>query len=146
TGSHDMAVSDVFVPAARAFTLFTDRPRESGPLYRFPLFGLLAIGISAVSLGIARRAIDELLTLAGAKTPTGSRRRLAERATVQADVARAEAGLRSARAFLFEAIAEAWADAASGQPINVDRRTALRLAATHATRSSADVVTAMYEA
>ena len=119
---------------------------EAGPLYRLPLFGVLAIGIASVSLGIARRAVDELLLLAGAKTPTGSRRRLAERATVQADVARAEAGLRSARAFLFEAMADAWADAVAGNDISTDRRTALRLAATHATRTSADVVTAMYEA
>src|SRR5206468_9941306 len=108
TGSHDMAVSDVVVPAARAFSLFTDRPREPGPLYRFPLFGLLAIGISAVSLGIGRRSIDELLVLAGGKLPTGSSRRLAERSTVQAEVAKAEAALRSAGAFLREAIGEAW--------------------------------------
>src|SRR5207244_12680488 len=99
TGSHDIAVDDLFVPAARSCSLITDRPRERGPLSAFPVFGLLALGIAAVALGIARRAIDELRSLASGKTPTGSRRPLAERPVVQAQVAEAEAGLGSARAF-----------------------------------------------
>lgn len=146
TGSNDMVLDDVFVPTTRSFSLFADRPRETGPLYRFPLFGLLALGISAVSLGIARRSIEELLSLASNKKPTGSRRQLAERTTVQADVARAEAAVRSSRAFLHDAIGEAWEEAERGDRISVERRAALRLAATNATRSSADAVTAMYEA
>ncbi len=95
TGSHDIAVDDVFVPAERSVSLITDAPRESRPLYLFPVFGLLAIGIAAVALGIARAAIDELVVLAGGKTPTGGRKRLAERPMIQAQVAQAEALLRA---------------------------------------------------
>ncbi|MCG8695820.1 MAG: acyl-CoA dehydrogenase family protein, partial [Minwuiales bacterium] len=113
TGSHDMAVADRFVPAERSVSLITDRPRANGPLYTFPVFGLLAMGIAAVTLGIARRSISELIELAQAKTPTLSRSKLAKRSRVQSDLAEAEAMLRSARAFLFEATAAAW-DSASG--------------------------------
>ncbi len=146
TGSHDMQVADRFVPAARSVSLMTDRPRHSGPLYAFPVFGMLALGIAGVALGVARNAIDELTRLAGGKTPTGSRKRLADRALVQMQVAQAEATLRAARAFLFGTIDETWQSALSEGAIAVQQRALLRLAATHATISAADVVDLMYNA
>ena len=146
TGSHDIAVEDIFVPHERSFSLVTDPSLHARPLYAFPVFGLLALGIAAVTLGIARAAIDDLGELAGAKTPTYSRRVLAERATVQADVARAEAVLGSARAFVFETIDEAWTHARSAGTIDVRARARLRLAATHAAMAAARTVDLMYDA
>ena len=78
TGSTDFEFSDVFVPAHRAVGLGVDRALDR-PLYAFPQFGFLAMGIAAVALGLARAAIDELVTLAGAKTPAASSRPLAAR-------------------------------------------------------------------
>ncbi len=146
TGSHDFEVADVLVPAGRSFVLGVDSPREPGPLYRFPLFGLLALGIAAVGLGIARSAIDELVALAADKTPTASRRVLGERALVQADVARAEALVGASRAFLLEAVDAAMARATRGDELTIGDRAQLRLAATHAATSSAAGVDLMYEA
>jgi len=146
TGSHDIAVDDLFVPASRSLSLITDRPRERGPLYVFPVFGLLALGIAAVALGIARRAIDELIRLAAGKTPTGSRRPLAERPVVQAQVAEAEAALGSARAFTFETVAAAWQAARAEGMLDVRQRALLRLAATHATLAAARAVDLAYHA
>jgi alkylation response protein AidB-like acyl-CoA dehydrogenase len=146
TGSHDIAVSELFVPEGRSVSLLTDRPCQPGPLYAFPVFGLLALGIAGVALGVARRAIDELVQLAAAKTPTGSRKRLGERAMIQLHVAEAEALLRSARAFLFDAIGDAWRAARGAGTISVAQRSLLRLAATHAATSAAKVVDLMYNA
>jgi alkylation response protein AidB-like acyl-CoA dehydrogenase len=146
TGSHDMAVREVFVPAARAVWLTTDRAREGGTLYRFPLFGLLAVSIAGVALGIARAAVDELVELAGGKTPTGSQRRLAERAVIQAQVAQAEGALRAGRALLFDAVTDAWSTARARGELGVRDRALLRLAATHATTSAAHAVDLMYNA
>src|SRR5262245_23856003 len=145
TGSHDIAVADRFVPASRSVSLVADRPRCEGTLYRFPVFGLLALGIAAVALGIARRAVDELVGLAGAKVPALSQRRLAERSAIQMDVARAEAVLQAARAYLFDRVASATA-AAEQAAIAITERAGLRLAASHATASAATVVDRMYEA
>ena len=131
TGSHDIEMADVFVPASRAASLFTDAPRATGPLFAFPLFGLLALCIGGVALGIARGALDDLGELAAAKRPLGSTRTLAERAVAQTETAQAEAALRSARAFLYEAIGEAWEAAVAGGEISIAHRTSLRLAATH---------------
>src|SRR5438046_2869342 len=130
TGSHDIAVEDRFVPAARSLSLIADRPRTTGPLYAFPVFGLLALGIAGVALGIARRALDELVALAGGKTPAGSRRLLAERPVIQAEVARAEATLGAARAFLAETVGAAWERAQAAGAIEVRERARPRPAAT----------------
>jgi alkylation response protein AidB-like acyl-CoA dehydrogenase len=145
TGSGEMQVDDLVVPREFSVSLVADAPREDGPLYRFPVFGLLALGIAAVMLGNARGAVGELVALAGAKRPQASTRTLAERAGTQAELARNEAQLRSARAFYREAIAGAWARAAAGDPLGTEERALLRLAATHAVRTAADVARAMHD-
>jgi alkylation response protein AidB-like acyl-CoA dehydrogenase len=146
TGSHDMAVRDLRVPVARSVSITDDRPVAPGPLYAFPIFGLLAVGIAAVAVGIARGALDEIEHLATAKTPTGGRRLLAERPTVQAQIAEAEATAGAARAFLSEVVDEAWHAARAAGAIPVPVRARVRLAATHATAAAARAVDVAYTA
>lgn len=145
TGSHDFAVDGAEVPEERSASLITDNPRCDGPLYAFPVFGLLALSIASVGLGIARSAIDDLVKLATAKKPSGSTRNLAQRGDTQAAVAAAEARVRSARALIDEAVGDAWEQALASGEIATERKAALRLAASHAIRSSRDAVDAMYE-
>jgi indole-3-acetate monooxygenase len=145
SGSTDYEVTDVVVPEGRWAQPQIGRPVVDAPLYRFPFMAALALGVCSVSLGLARRAHDELIDLAGAKRPAQSSRTLAERSAVQADVATAEAGIRSARAFLREQVAEAWAAADEGT-FHDEVRRRLRLAATHATLQGKDAVDLMYHA
>jgi alkylation response protein AidB-like acyl-CoA dehydrogenase len=144
TGSHDIALADAIVPAKRTASVISQDPVAAGPLYAFPVFGLLALTIAGVALGIGRAAIDDIVELAGGKTPTASTRKLAERATTQSQIAQAEAGLRAARSFLYSAVGDAWQAAVAGAAVSVEQRVALRLAATHATTASAAVVDAAY--
>lgn len=146
TGSHDMSVRDVAVPRARSVRFATDPVRESGPLYAFPIFNLLSLGIAAVALGIARGAIDDFREIARAKVATGSRRVMAERGATQSEVARAEALVESSRDHLLARIDAAWRGVLAGRTIDVAERAHIRLAATHAVRSAADAVDRMYEA
>ena len=145
TASHDVAVEDARVPMERTTALFTDAPRFDGPLYRFPVFGILALAIAAVCSGIARSALDALVALATEKTPAGSSRKLAERATVQARIAESEAALRAARALGAEAIAAAWAQAEERDEVDLDHRLGLRLAATNAARTATAVTEAAHD-
>jgi len=143
TGSTDFEVQDLFVPAEHAVGYLV-RENPERPLYQFPQFTLLALGIAAVTWGCARGAIDDLVTLAADKVRAGSSNALINRPHTQMEVAKAEARLRSARAFYYDALAAAWDLALRGEPVPVTQRRNLRLATTHAVGASAEVVDAMY--
>lgn len=145
TGSTDYSVTEAFVPEGR-WAQVLDAPVVDGPLYRFPLLGALSLGVCAVALGLARRAQHELVALADAKKPALSGRTLAERAVVQAEVARAEAAWRSGRAFVREVVDEAWQAAESGADLTDEHKRRLRLAATDATWRAAAAVDLLYHA
>jgi alkylation response protein AidB-like acyl-CoA dehydrogenase len=144
TGSHDFAVNDALVPADHAFSLLAGKPYYDGPLYRASIVSVFGLPVAAVSLGIARAAIDAFAELAGSKMPTFSANLLRDKATVQAQVAEAEALLRSTRAFLFEATASAWATMCSGSPLSDEQEVLLRLACAHTAKSCAEAVKIVY--
>ncbi|MEP7119789.1 MAG: acyl-CoA dehydrogenase family protein [Byssovorax sp.] len=146
TGSHDIEVDDVFVPAARSVSFFTDPRTRAGALYDFPAFGFLALGVAAVALGIAQRASDDFRGLATEKTPFGGKRPLAARPAIQAQLAEIEALLRSARAFLHDAIDRGIQATVRGGGVPIAERVAMRLAACHATTSAARAVDIAYAA
>lgn len=144
TGSHDAVADELFVPENRFFSIVDAPPRVDAAIYRFPLFGYFALSIAAAALGNARGAIDDLTALATAKVGQDSSRTLAEHARTQASVGAAEAALRAARSLYYEAIAQAW-EVAQTSVVNETLRLGIRLAATHAVRTSAEVVDAMYD-
>jgi alkylation response protein AidB-like acyl-CoA dehydrogenase len=145
TGSHDVVATDVFVPDRRLMSVIDGPPTDADALYRFPLFGFFALSIGAAALGNARGSVDDLIALAGTKKSLGSSRSLAERTTVQAAVAQAEAALRAARLLFQHSVGQAWQAAQRPEPVAEALRVGLRLAATHATRTSAEVTKTMYE-
>ena len=164
TGSGEFEVHDAFVALGRSASLF-DGPRIGTPLYRFPVFGLLALAIAAVATGIAREALDAFIGQASQSVPQAGSRPLAAKATVQAAVAQAEASLQAARAYLLASIDAAWQaahqaadetpnppvgpsasppDGASTTALPLAQRRNIRLAASHAVHTSAAVVTRLY--
>jgi len=132
------------VPEARTVSLVSDTAREPGPLYAFPAFGLLALAIGAVGLGLARGAVDDLKALAAGKVPAMATKVLADQPDTQMRLARAEASLRAARAYVDTAIGEAWERAAARHDVDLQRRAGLRLASSHAMTTAAGVVDEMY--
>jgi indole-3-acetate monooxygenase len=145
SGSGDLAVVEALVPKDRSVSLTDDKARIERPLYAFPAFGMLAMAIAGVALGNARGAIDDLVEMAGGKVPTGARRPLAERASTQVDVARAEGQLRAARGYLLESAEAAFDNASQNGALSLADRANLRIAATHAVRTSAEVTRIMHD-
>ena len=145
SGSHDIEVTNRFVPEGR-WTVLGKRARVDAPLYRFPTLGLLALGVSAVAVGIAQHAIDSFVALATDKLPTRSNRSLAQRASAQKDLAMAQAALRSGRALTRETIDRAWQAAQDSGRLSREIKAELRLAATNNTWSAVAVVDRLYHA
>lgn len=143
TASHDAVATELFVPARRTFSLF-DGPRVARPLYRFPVFGYFALSVAAAALGNARGAIADFCELAKVKIGQGSARTLAERSTTHAALADAEASLAAAEALFDRSIEVAWEAARGELPVPVTLRNGLRVAATHAARTGASVVSALF--
>ncbi len=145
TGSHHFNVKDVFVPEGRSIVMGT-RTLIQKPLYQFPLLGLLAMGVSAVSLGIGYKALAAFKDIASSKVPTGGTRGLAEQARVQMLVAESKANLESAEAYIHKVIDDAWEIARCGERLSVESKASLRLAAVNATTSSVSAVDRLYQA
>jgi alkylation response protein AidB-like acyl-CoA dehydrogenase len=146
SGSHDFQVRQVFVPAERALIWPVGTPTIERPLYYFPFFGMFAVCVCSVSLGIARRALDEFVALAGTKTAAWERRPLSQQARVQIAVAEAEVALRSARALLFETVESAWEVASALKPPSTALRRDLRLAAANVAWQAVKAVELVYHA
>ena len=146
TGSHDFQVRDLFVPDDHAIAAFTAKPVRPGTLYAAPFITVFAMAIASVPLGIARAAIEAFIALAEAKTPMGGASRLRDKASAQADVGKAEALLRSARAFLVESVHDIWNAVAAGDTPSLPQRATARLAAAQAAAASAQAVDLLYNA
>jgi len=145
TASTDYSVDAVFVPEGRWAQLIGVDPRVDDALGRFPFFGALASGVAAVMIGLAQRAIDELVLL-GAKRSMGSKKTLAERAPVQADLSLARANVAQARSYLYGTTDRVWEDGNHGRDVGDDVRAELRLAATSASRRCLEAVSLCYHA
>lgn len=139
TGSLDFSVDQAFVPTGRSVLPGVGRPTIECPLAAFPNYSLLAAGVAAVSLGVARHAMDEITAVAQGKRPLFSSRTLAQSGFVQSELGRAEASLRAARAFLHGELADAWDTACAGGRVDVSTRARIRLACVHAAHAAAHV-------
>lgn len=143
TGTHDMVVDKVMVPDN--WTFIRGGPSSLDmPLYRYPSMCLAAQVLAVVGLGIARASLDCLIDLAGGRTSITGAPTLADRAYVQSDVAKAEAALRSARAFFYETTDAAFAMLERGDTLDVTTLSLLRLASTNAAHVAADVTSTVY--
>lgn len=139
TGSDSYAVRDAFVPDARSVTRDTDAERRQlGTLYRLSTLHLYATAFAGVSLGIARTMLDDFKAMAMAKTPAATTRGVRDSEVIQSGTAMAEAKLRSARAFVIEALETAWSRAQRG-PLEMAERIDIRLATTSAIHRAKEV-------
>ncbi|MBV2149804.1 flavin-dependent monooxygenase, partial [Sphingobium sp. AS12] len=131
TASHDLKVVRQFVA-----TEFTGRrggtPLVEGALYRFPALCGAAFFHAVVALGIARAALDDLRSIAIGKISISGAPRPADRGFVQLAVGKAEAELRSARAFFYEQVEVVWAAVKRGDVPTIDEKALARIAASHA--------------
>lgn len=143
TGSHDLKLHKKTIEHAWTFVRGTHATIDE-PLYHYPSVSYQAQVHAAVNLGLARAALDLVTAMSGStKTVTGAPR-LGDRAYYRSELGKAEAMLRSARAFFYEAPDLVWASILAGNPVTPQQANLLRLSATHAAHTCAEVVLKAY--
>lgn len=143
TGSHDVAVRDVFVPIDFG-SGFADPYVLPEPRYRIPPFSRVIPGLGAMALGIARTAIETFTDIAGAKTPQRTTQMLRDNHGAQVRVSQAESLVRSARLFLFDSLDRLWRTLIATGEVTMEARAHVRLAASHAVSSAVQAVDLVY--
>ncbi|CAE6773451.1 acyl-CoA dehydrogenase family protein [Paraburkholderia nemoris] len=143
TGSHDLRVTDQFVTDDWTFVRGGE-PCVDEPLYRYPTIAYAAQVLAVVNLGLARAALDVANHMAGGRKTTTGAPQLADRAYYRIELAKAEAQLRSARAFFYDTTDDVWQSILAGNPVTPEQTSLLRLAATQIAREGADVVQRAY--
>jgi alkylation response protein AidB-like acyl-CoA dehydrogenase len=95
---------------------------------------------------VARAALDDLLALARAKTPSYTGATLGARQVVQRQVAEAQATLGAGRAYLSTTFQATWEAAVQGAEITLERKLQMQLATTYATLAAAKTVDLVHAA
>lgn len=144
TGSFDLVVDRVEVPKEWTF-IRGGEPTIDEPLYQYPIITYAAQVLAVVNLGIARSALDYAEEVGGGRTGVTGAPKLADRAYYRADIAKAEAELRSARAFFYEATRDAWDTIVAGDHMTDEQNALVRLASTHVAQVGDQVVRSVYQ-
>ncbi len=153
TGSHDVEVKDLFVPAALSLN-----PRDArgdvtpgsaanpGPLFRQGILALFPHVIGGPILGMARGAFDDYVGAMRTRTATYNQSKIAEHAAIQLRIGEAGAGIDAARRTLIDCFAESHDLAQAGEAPSDDVKARWRRDAAYAARLSVGAADVLYAA
>ncbi|MFI7087581.1 hypothetical protein ACIBUR_28795 [Streptomyces anulatus] len=145
-GSASCSVAcDTLVPRERSVRLTEPAASElDGPLYRFPLYGLMAACIAAVAQATAEQSLAAFRELATTTTPRHAAATLAHLGPVQETYAHAATRLAAAASYADSCVETAWRAAQNGTVPGTDRA-ALRAACSHLVQTSAVLCQDLFE-
>jgi alkylation response protein AidB-like acyl-CoA dehydrogenase len=140
TGSHDVRVEGVFVPARRV-AVFHPLPEPRSRAYRVGIgrLGAIWLGVASmgsVGLGIAGAAFDRFVDLCGAKIPNYSAAKVGEAPLTHYRLGEAYACLCAGRAYLYSALGETWERVCRGSALTTEDRCQLAAASSFAIQSA----------
>lgn len=154
TGSKDIVVEDLFVPAHRVLLFSETRAGTSpgahhhdNPIYRIPLLMLGASMLASTAIGAAKGALDAYLEMTTGRTTRGALAggglRMKEFATVQLRLADAAASVEAAELILLTDMRNAMLKLRAGEEITVADRIRARRNQAYATRLAVQAVEAL---
>ncbi|OOL32783.1 acyl-CoA dehydrogenase [Rhodococcus rhodochrous] len=144
TGSHAVKADRLFVPEEMTFVR-GGAPLIDEPLTRYPSLAYAAQVLAVVTLGAARGALDYVHGVGAVRSSITGGDSKGNRPAYKTGLARAEADLRSARAFFYEITDEVWDLAVRGNEITEECTALLRLGATQAAHVGRNVVLAAFD-
>ena len=133
TGSHDIAITDVFVPEHLSLAAILTRDGAApgsavnkAPLFQVPMFAVFAYSILGTALGVAEATVAQVTEALKTRTATYTGARLAELAPLQLKIAEAGAACQAARALVANDCAEITEIAERGLASDIERRVRYR--------------------
>jgi indole-3-acetate monooxygenase len=143
TGSLDFSVDGVFIPEELTYDLGSPAVR-GGDLFRLGMPAFVSNEVPPFAIGLARRALDDMIELSThtARFPGGPT--VSERAVFHKELGRAETRIRAARAVHREAMAAAWESAVAGATPGEELQLAATTASVYAVETCADVVSDLF--
>jgi alkylation response protein AidB-like acyl-CoA dehydrogenase len=144
TGSYDYVVDDVFVPEGYTYSLLEHVQQRGGEAFRIGLFSITASGHAGFALGVGRRALDEITTLASTRVRMAGFATIGAEQLFQYELAQHDCALRAARALVYETVADADAEARAQDVPGPLLQPRVRAAATYATHVAADAARFAY--
>lgn len=149
SGSCDYTIENVFVPEDMTFLLsdlMTGNAVTGGAAVRLGIPAFVIAFHFAIPLGIARRALDEIVEQAGNKTRGIPPSPLPMDAEFQLGLGRAELELESARTLAIDVLSGVWETAQGGDVPSVRQQAQARASATHVTEVTKRVTSAAFQA
>ena len=141
TGSRDVRLEDVFVPAHRAVPMLELKEGRGpglevnrAPLFRMPLIAVNPYAILAPVLGIAEGALQQTLEGAQARRLVTTGAAAADQQVVQLHIAEAAAGIDAARALILGDCREVQATVERGEDVSAALRIRIRRNQAYTTR------------
>jgi alkylation response protein AidB-like acyl-CoA dehydrogenase len=144
SGSHDVVLDDVFVPAEDSFS---PAPPVAGKsqLAQLPIVPVMVAGLGAQFLGMARAAIAVTIEMLRTKVSVNPGMSIRDRQSTLADIASHSVAVNAAGSHLHSSMAEVWDKAGHYVPTAEDRA-ALYSAGLHAAAIARAGVAAMHSA
>lgn len=152
TGSHDVAVDDVFVPDRRALPIDATKGGGDAPgcavndaaLYRLPAFAMFSINQSAVAVGLAQATYDDFVARTRDRVARVSGKSVADYSTAQVKVAEAHTAVETARLLLHHCCDVSMGVAERVEIAPMPLKTELRAKATMAGKLAAEAVDLLF--
>ncbi|MBF9031454.1 hypothetical protein HKCCE3408_13710 [Rhodobacterales bacterium HKCCE3408] len=139
TGSWDFEANDVSLPTEFVCDL-QPVPTQPGVVYRLPGASAFVWTVATVPLGIAKGAVDALVSVSGGHRRLGIAAPIADRELVQAEIGRCLARCRSAGAYMRSAMSALCAAVENESSDLVAARIDYRLACSHVAEVAMAVV------
>lgn len=139
TGSWDFEADDAFL-SAEFVCDFQPAPTQPGVVYRLPGISAFVWTVATVPLGIAKGAIDALISVSNGHRRLGITIPIAERELVQAEIGRCVATCRAAGHYMRSAMSDLCASVECEGSDLVAARINYRLACSHAAEVAVGVV------
>jgi alkylation response protein AidB-like acyl-CoA dehydrogenase len=146
TGSHDIEMTGVVVPAEHTAAPFAEPSYHQGPLYHLSPYNVLMVLFAGFPLGVAGRALDELTLLAETKWRTGAAGTLLEDPLVNTSLVADRTALNAAGLAVRTRAAQVWDTVESGRELTLRLRADLAAATQHAFDVGRDVVSRAFHA